>query len=262
MNEIVKIGNSDISIKEYNGQRVVTFSDIDNVHQRPDGTAGRNFRNNRGKFILGEDYFVVCSDEIRRTKMFEIPSKATSDYILVTEQGYLMLVKSLNDDLSWEVQRKLVSSYFRVRSIASDELSPQMQILMNMVNKMAMDELEKKQIKEQLEKHEKAVETIKDAVKPITENWREETNKKINRIQANVGTAFAKIRAEMYAELESRAGCDLKTRLNHRKDRMRDDGYTKTRVNSINTMDIIEDDKKLKEIFSKIVSEYEIKYCA
>ena len=32
MNELIHIGNSDISIKEYNGQRVVTFKDIDLVH--------------------------------------------------------------------------------------------------------------------------------------------------------------------------------------------------------------------------------------
>nr|DAU30103.1 MAG TPA: hypothetical protein [Caudoviricetes sp.] len=30
----------------------------------------------------------------------------------------------------------------------------------------------------------------------------------------------------------------------------------------MNKMDIIEDDKKLREIFSKIVAEYEIRYCA
>jgi len=258
MNEIVKIGNADISIKEYNGQRVVTFSDIDNVHQRPEGTARLTFNRNKNRFVEGKHFFVCETYEAKN--LFNI--SAPNGIVLITEKGYLKLVKPFGDDLSWEIQDQLVDAYFTVRKITDEELSPQMQILMNMVNKMAIDEIEKKQMKEQLEKHEKAVETIKDAVKPITENWREETNKKINRIQANVGTAFAKIRAEMYAELENRAGCDLKTRLNHRKDRMRDDGYAKTRVNSINTMDIIEDDKKLKEIFSKIVSEYEIKYCA
>ena len=29
MNELIHIGNADISIKEYKGQRVVTFKDID-----------------------------------------------------------------------------------------------------------------------------------------------------------------------------------------------------------------------------------------
>ena len=33
-------------------------------------------------------------------------------------------------------------------------------------------------------------------------------------------------------------------------------------ISALNKMDIIEDDKKLREIFSKIVAEYEIRYCA
>ena len=36
-----------IEIKEYKGQRVVTFKDIDTLHQRPAGTASRNFKANR-----------------------------------------------------------------------------------------------------------------------------------------------------------------------------------------------------------------------
>ena len=112
-NQLVHIGNSDISIKEYNGQRVVTFKDIDAVHGRPDGTASRNFRTNRERFIESEDFFRVSADEIRRTKIFDIPDKATSDYALITEQGYLMLVKSFTDDLAWDVQRQLVNGYFK-----------------------------------------------------------------------------------------------------------------------------------------------------
>ena len=36
MNEVMHIGNSEILVKEYKGQRVVTFKDIDTVHGRPD----------------------------------------------------------------------------------------------------------------------------------------------------------------------------------------------------------------------------------
>lgn len=38
---------NEIMIKEYRGQRVVTFKDIDVVHGRPNGTAGRTFRKNK-----------------------------------------------------------------------------------------------------------------------------------------------------------------------------------------------------------------------
>lgn len=53
MNELIHIGNADISIKEYKGQRVVTFKDIDMVHERPDGTAKRNFNTNKARFVEG-----------------------------------------------------------------------------------------------------------------------------------------------------------------------------------------------------------------
>lgn len=113
MNEVITIENTEMQIKEYNGQRVVTFKDIDTVHQRPDGTARRNFRHNKKHFTEGEDYIVVNRnnqmDEIR-TLGFSVPSRGIT---LITETGYLLLVKSFNDDLSWEVQKRLIKSYFR-----------------------------------------------------------------------------------------------------------------------------------------------------
>lgn len=59
MNELVKIGNHDISAKTYDGRRVVTFKDIDLVHERADGTASRNFRQNRDRFIEYEDFLTM-----------------------------------------------------------------------------------------------------------------------------------------------------------------------------------------------------------
>ncbi len=113
------INNVPLQIKEYKGQRVVTFRDIDTVHNRPEGTAKRNFSINRKHFIEGEDYFKVCSDEIRTNKIMDISPKIQRDIILLTESGYLMLVKSFTDELAWSVQRQLVKTYFRVQEINS-----------------------------------------------------------------------------------------------------------------------------------------------
>ena len=108
MNNLIKIGNQSISQKEINGMRVVTLSDIDNVHERPAGTARRNFNANKNHLIEGEDYCVRNSYEAK--EQFGI--KAPSGLYLITESGYLMLVKSFTDDLAWTVQRQLVSKYF------------------------------------------------------------------------------------------------------------------------------------------------------
>lgn len=114
----VIIANTNVSIKEYQGQRVVTFKDIDTVHQRPDGTARRNFNTNKRHFIEGEDYFKIQPNEIR-TVGITSPNGGT----VVTESGYLMLVKSFTDDLSWDVQRELVKSYFRVKERKSNQIA-------------------------------------------------------------------------------------------------------------------------------------------
>lgn len=264
MNEIIHIGNADISIKEYSGQRVVTFKDIDIVHSRPDGTARATFNRNKDRFSLGEDYFVCETYEAK--ELFGI--SAPNGIALMTEQGYLMLVKPFSDDLSWEVQRQLVNGYFKVRKLAED-LSPQMKLLYGLCDQLAQAEREAKEAKqiadsakETAQKAVEATENIKEAVKPVFDNWREEVNKKFNRIQRNSDKPFNTLRVEMYSELERRAGCDLATRLRNKKQRMSESGCTKKEINDYNRMDIIEEDKKLREIFSKIVSEYEIKYCA
>lgn len=68
MGKIVKIGNKEISMKEYKGKRVVTFKDIDMVHERPDGTARKRFSDNRDHFIEGLDYFKITPSEFRTAK--------------------------------------------------------------------------------------------------------------------------------------------------------------------------------------------------
>lgn len=115
----IMVGNHTLPIKEYNNVRVVTFKDIDTVHERPDGTASRNFRKNREHFVENEDYFIIelTADEIRR--QFQVGKNAGRTAILITESGYLMLVKSFTDDLAWKVQRELVNTYFRVKDITS-----------------------------------------------------------------------------------------------------------------------------------------------
>ena len=116
------------AIKVWDSQRVVTFNDIDKVHQRPKGTASRNFKSNRKHFIKDVDYFLITRDifngrnpSIKEKLNIEtIPPKGIT---LFTETGYLMLVKSFQDDLSWKVQRRLVSSYFNCGKLQNEMIN-------------------------------------------------------------------------------------------------------------------------------------------
>lgn len=133
MSNIVKINNNSIQIKEFKGQRVVTFKDIDIVHQRPEGTARRNFNENKHRFIEEVDYFIRNSYEAKE----EYKITAPNGLVLITESGYLMLVKSFTDDLAWEVQRQLVNSYFRAKSVKSLPVDKQKEIEARYNNSLA-----------------------------------------------------------------------------------------------------------------------------
>lgn len=119
-NEMIQILDNQIQVKEWAGQRVITFQDIDTVHQRPRGTASRNFRENRDKFIDGVDYFILNQpDEIRCVGITRPQGGVFDKVTLLTESGYLMIVKSLHDDLAWAVQRELVNTYFKAKEYAA-----------------------------------------------------------------------------------------------------------------------------------------------
>lgn len=66
---------------------------MDQVHGRPDGTAGRNFRENAGRLVDGRHFIRASSDEIRRNNPGAIPDALRrNDVVLLTERGYLVLV--------------------------------------------------------------------------------------------------------------------------------------------------------------------------
>lgn len=105
-----------IEIKEYKGQRVVTFKDIDTLHQRPNGTAKRNFSQHRQYFIEELDFFTVKPEDFQKYEFrtSEINNRGTT---FLTESGYLMVVKSFTDELAWNIQRQLVNTYFRSKQL-------------------------------------------------------------------------------------------------------------------------------------------------
>lgn len=98
----------------------------------PAGTAYRNFRQNKKYFSEGKDYIVVKPDfktyEIRLSGI--TPNKKGTT--LITERGYLKVIKSFNDELSWRVQDVLVDSYFEVKGKEQNDIPPELRIPLQM----------------------------------------------------------------------------------------------------------------------------------
>ncbi len=116
--EVITVCDTDIAVKEWKGKRVVSLVDIDRVHKRTRGTARRNFYQNKSKFVENTDFFNLSTDEFRPLNDNPRYNYPRGAYIL-TESGYLMLVKTLNDDVAWKVQRELVNVYFKNKPVTS-----------------------------------------------------------------------------------------------------------------------------------------------
>ncbi|WP_312293326.1 ORF6N domain-containing protein [Atlantibacter hermannii] len=152
----VTINNKQLPAVEYRGQRVVTLAMIDEVHQRPEGTARAAFNRNRAHFVEGVDYLELTADVIRTESISDAFAARTAKGIILFESGYLMLTKPFNDDLAWKVQRELVNSYFRTRAPLTE---------IEMIAAMAADAVRQQkrlnQVEEQVEAVSEVVENIK-----------------------------------------------------------------------------------------------------
>lgn len=255
MNELVSINSKYLQIKEFKGQRVVTFKDIDNVHERVEGTAGRNFRENLGHFDKGVDYFLVKGDEIKDLKQAtNFVGSNARELILITESGYLMLVKSLTDDLAWKVQRDLVNNYFRVKGVTTElnNLSPQLQFLINM-------ELKQKQLENTIEETKEEVQAIRDVI-TLNPNaaWRRETNRILNIIGNKTGD-FKTPKEVVYNALKERGKCRPNVLVANLKKRALANGIAPSKAEKLNLLDVLENELRLKEIYVNIVKELAIK---
>ncbi|ACZ07709.1 ORF6N domain [Sebaldella termitidis] len=118
MNKMILINNTSIIAKEYSEERVITAWDIAKLHKREIREINQNFKHIKDRLKYGEDYYVVSRDFAESNQMIQefLPNNVR-EIILFTETGYLMLVRTLNDDLSWKIQKSLIKTYFTLKKI-------------------------------------------------------------------------------------------------------------------------------------------------
>lgn len=123
MENTLQINDQQLMIKEYNNQRVVTMWDIANLHGVPQKNIRDNFTNNLKYLIEEEDYYLLekrddfVHDLIVSKDISKKAVAASKNIPVFTETGYLMITKPMTDELSWQVQRLLIKSYFKAKEI-------------------------------------------------------------------------------------------------------------------------------------------------
>ena len=120
MSNLIKVIDKDLEVKEWRNERVVTVYDVALLHSREVREVNQQFNRVKNKLILNVDYFIIPKEEYLQS-LGVISNKARNkEVVLLTENGYLLLIKVFKDDLSWKVQRVLVDSYFKLRELINN----------------------------------------------------------------------------------------------------------------------------------------------
>ena len=129
-NNLITIADKEIELKEYNGERIVTAWDIAKLHERDVKVVNQQMRNNINKFIENEDYFIIARNNIPKSMSLTLENNAPNlkEIILFTESGYLLLTKTFTDERSWNIQRQLVKSYFKLKELKEKVESGEIEI--------------------------------------------------------------------------------------------------------------------------------------
>ncbi|HCT6711172.1 Rha family transcriptional regulator [Enterococcus faecalis] len=134
-------------------------------------------------------------------------------------------------------------------------LSPELQFMNSVVQSLAKQEIANKRL-------ENKVDNITDIIALNTTDWRKECRRLVNKMAKTQGEfgAYQEIQTAIYDEVDRRAGSSLKIRLTNLKNRMAYEGASKSKIRNTNKLDVIDNDKRLKEIYLAVVKDFAIKY--
>lgn len=155
-----------------------------------------------------------------------------------------------------------MESHIKQNVIDTTQLSPELQMMNQMFKAVAKNEIETKEAKQLAAEATQSVNNISNIVSITNVEWRKKIDVVIKKIaQKWTGIEpYRSVRNYSYERLEERAGCNLNTRLNNRKERATAQGMTKSYVNKISKIDCIAEEKRLVEIYIQVVKEMAIKF--
>ena len=143
------------------------------------------------------------------------------------------------------------------------EMSPQLQFMINV-------ELEQKRQSKKLTEIEESVNTLTQTFShDTTGNFRTWVNRCLSKIAESssymyIGSPQERhrtAREESYERLYQKRPCRLKQRVESEKGRAAMAGASQTRINAINKLTVIENDKDLRPIYEIVIKEMMVAYC-
>lgn len=256
---------NNLTIIEQEGQRVLTTAQLAESYGATADKISYNFKYNEGRYKEGKHYFLLTGDALKEFKKANREFQGSLNKLyLWTEKGAWLHAKSLNTDAAWDAYEMLVDEYYALKK--KQPLSQSELILMMAQQNVDLErrqkelELKHREHDQKLERIEIVADNISEIVALNSDDWRNKIKSIISKISHESGKKYAEVYSESHKVLEDRAKCKLNVRVNNRKKDLALAGVSKTKQNNVSKLDVIEDDKRLLEIYLAVVKEMAIKY--
>jgi anti-repressor protein len=192
-----------------------------------------------------------------------VEGNKTQDYKLTAHFAKKLSMKG-NGEKAEEAREYFTHLEERVKQKAIDfsQLSPELQMFSRIFQSVAEQQLEQKRQAEKVEQLDKKVDSIKDVIALNPNSWRTDSAKIINKIALQMGgyEHIKAVREESYKLLEERMGVALSIRLSNKKKTQALNGVSKSKIDKLNQLDVIADDKKLIQGYVSVIKDMAIKY--
>ncbi|MCC0669347.1 ORF6N domain-containing protein [Clostridioides sp. ZZV14-6009] len=259
---------NNLQVIERNNERVLTTQQLADVYETDVNNIQTNFNRNKERFKENVHYFLLQGDYLKEFKNqptnSQLVSKHSSQLYLWTERGANRHCKILDTDKAWEQFDNLEESYFNKKkdTLITNQLSPELQMFKQIFDTVAKQEIEQKQIKQEITETKQEIQSIKDVVSLDSTSWRTDTHQLIARIAKKQGgfEHINMLRTESYELLNKRFGVDLHRRLINKRRKMAEEGVSESKREKVNNLDVIQDDKKLIEGYVSIIKDMALKY--
>ncbi len=273
------------------GKKCLSDKTIAEIHNQPEREIRRRITDNIIRFKENVDYIDLGqrvgeshTSEFLLSLGYAKQSITQAEHIyILSERGYGKLIKIMDTDLAWEIHDKLMDEYFDMRdkqvkeiAINRTQLSPELQMFMQMGEAMAKQELEQKKQAEEQKRQAIELNEVKENQKTIAQalggdiqNFRPWVNRSLSAIAESenyqyIGSReerYRAVRTESYERLSAKRPCRLNQRVINERDRAMEAGASQEKIKAINKISIIESDKDLKPVYESVIREMLVFYC-
>jgi hypothetical protein len=241
------------TIAEIHGRELFKINELINNNRERfrDGEHVIDLKNNKEVAILLKDSEIMTQNAIN----------ASTNIFLLSQRGYIRLLKIMDDDIAWEKWDVIEREYFDLKEQQTETMS-QLEIMVHSAQILLEQEKAIQQISAAQMHQAEEIQGIREVVALKPHDWRRDSTALLLKMAQKLGdnAHIQGLRAESYKLLNERFGVSLEQRLRNKRRRMAEEGASKSKRDKLNPLDVITEDKKLIEGYMAIIKEMAIKY--